>query len=130
MASLGAFLLANWRWVLPLLAALGLAIDDGLHRVWLADCTAARAKDIADADRAALEQIKRDRDKRAEIDQQHQAEVDKIRQEASSRESEILKAARSTVCNTSGPFNALFNGVRREQDAAGGGKARPGATGR
>jgi hypothetical protein len=115
MASLGAFLLANWRWVLPLLAALGLAIDDGLHRVWLADCTAARAKDIADADRAALEQIKRDRDKRAEIDQQHQAEVEKIRQEASSRESEILKATRSTVCNTSGPFNALFNAIRREK---------------
>jgi hypothetical protein len=52
MASLGAFLLANWRWVLPLLAAFGLAIDDGLHRLWLADCERVRAEEVAAAEKA------------------------------------------------------------------------------
>ena len=120
-----AFVLANWRWLLPTILAAGLAIDDGLHRVWLAQEQAARARDIAEADEAALHQIERDKQKRAEVDARYQAEIERLK--ASNREQAIRK-------EVGGPLSparrAYYDGVRRDQATAGGGEAGRGGTGR
>ncbi len=47
-----AFLLANWKWIVPVVLLAGVSIDDGLHRLWLAECQLARAEDKTAAEKA------------------------------------------------------------------------------
>lgn len=89
---------------------------------------AARAADNEAAEHAALVQIERDRDKRAEVDQQYQAELARVRQGASPREQTIRSQAGGPL---SAARRAYYDGVRREQaNPAGGGEDRRGGAGR
>lgn len=127
-AALLKFLLGNWKWLVPLVLFAGLAIDDGYHRIALANCREARAADERNALQAALDAKERDRARREEIDSNYQAELIRARQEASTREQEIRSAAAST-CPVAPARRAYYDGVRREQTQAGGGQARSGPTG-
>ncbi len=84
---------------------------------------AARAKDNEAAEQAALQQIERDRQKRAEVDARYQADLSQARQEASNRE-RTIRSAPASAGPVSPAWRAFYDSVRNAPaDKAGGGQA-------
>lgn len=114
----GKWLLAgNWKWALPLAAALAAGAWGYVQRTNYIECKAGWAKSEADAKQAALDAAALDAERTREIETRANAEKIAIRQEAREREDAINRTTDSLACADSGPFNALFDGVRKRQSA-------------
>lgn len=61
MTGVLAFALSNWRWLLPLIACAGFALDAGVHRIEAANCKAAFATYKEKQAEAVAEQQAKDR---------------------------------------------------------------------
>ena len=127
MPALSAILpLLRNPWILLVIACVVGIGGTGWYRLQWLEEKAARAADLNEADQAALHQIERDKEKRAEVDAQYQAEIARLK--ASNREETIRKAPGGGPVPE--PYRALFDSVQRGQGTPGDREAGRGPTGR
>lgn len=127
MTALLAFFAGNWRWLVPLVLIGGLGVDDGLHRLWLAQCELAREQDKTAAEKAksaALEDAQKRSD--AIITEQAQA-LAQTAAKAGGIIERIVHVPVTTACAASPAMRAASDGLRELfRGPAGGGDPQAG----
>jgi hypothetical protein len=73
---------------------------------------AARAQDLAAAEKAAADAQAADAAKTRALEDAHAAEIAKLKDQANARDVSIALAPDSSVCAVSPPMRALFDGLR------------------
>lgn len=83
---------------------------------------AARATDLVNAQAAALKAQRADAAKTKQLEDEHAAEVAKLKEQANARDVAIAAAPVTTTCAASPAMRALFDGLRARPAAAGPGQ--------
>lgn len=112
MSGAIAFGLANWRWLLPLVLLASLAIDDGYHRIALANCHEARAADKVAAEKARSEAIAHAQATSDRIITEQAQALAVTAAKVGGITERILHVPISTACASSPAMRAAVDGVR------------------
>lgn len=120
------FLLANWRWLLPLIVCVGLAADDGWHRIELSDLRAEVATAAAAAEKKLNAAKAADAIRTRQLEDAHALEVARLKEAANAAQLAIARAPVTAACVVTPSARAFSDGLRRFDPPPGTGQ--PGAT--
>ena len=132
------FLLANWRWLLPAIAALGFAVDAGWQHlrvaerdVTIANMAEQKARDIAAAEAAVRKAADEDAARNHRLLADYAGEVAGLQENLNASQTALARAQKSSVCIATPAYRAFIDGLPALDE--GGGKAgagQPAGTGR
>lgn len=108
-----AFLLVNWKWLLPLVACLGLAIDDGIHRIELANLRTEVAEAADKAKALVLAQKAADAIRTKQLEDAHAIEVARLKEAANAAQIAIARAPVTAACAATPAAREFSAGLRR-----------------
>jgi hypothetical protein len=117
-----AFLLANFKWLVPLLLFLGLGIDDGIKRVQLANLRAEQAKEVAEAQALVDKKLAENQALSDKLVADYTAQITVLQGSLNDALVKQATAQRTPLCDHS-PAATAFDNALRSRDQAGAGRA-------
>ena len=120
MSAAIAFALSNWRWLLPLIACAGFALDAGIHRIEAANCKAAFATYKQKQAEAVAEQQAKDRELSQRLLNEQRESLSRLHEQAISS---LKTVSNAPITSTCGPVQRDATRGVRELFAVPGGKA-------
>lgn len=125
MAGLLAFVGGNWTWLLPVLLLLGVGVDDGLHRVWYAECQTTvatdkqvQAQNIANSQAEVRKALQADVDLGNTVVAKYAGEIAGLQGDLQDARANLAKAQDVPACSHTGVTDAFDSGVQQLWDRA------------
>jgi hypothetical protein len=117
----------NWLsaapWLIALASILGGGAFGGIERMNYLEEKTARAEDLDLAQQTVLKAKADDAAKTRQLEDEHAAEVAKLKEQANARDIAIAQAPVTVDCVASPAMRALFDGLRARTAAAGAGQS-------
>ncbi len=121
----------NWLstapWLVALAGILGGGAFGGIERLNYLEEKAARAQDLDRTQQAVLKAKAGDAAKTRQLEDEHAAEVAKLKEQANARDLAIASVPSTDICAVSPAMRSLFDGLRTR--AAAPGHGQPGGPG-